>query len=293
MQEHAFLIGNDINNISNGVSWQDFLQTLMKHYNVNGEIKLDYKPFPLLYEEIFLKSLKKSQIKEFSFKTFIAEHAKQIQANPIHDLIRRKSPSHIITTNYEYLLEGPERSSEGNGLINERLYSIFRKCTLNNINYWHIHGECDHPKSINLGYEHYSGQLQQMRNYVVTGTNYKSSKIPKTGLYQRLRDNQQPKNHSWIDLFFTHDIYIFGLGLEFSEIDLWWLLTFRARKLFYNKRRFIKNRLIYFVPQKYLTLSRHKLDLLEVNGVEIVVMENFRSKEEYYSQVLKRIPNNN
>lgn len=289
MREHAFLIGNDINNISKGVSWQNFLETLMSKYNVAGEIQLDSKPFPLLYEEIFLKSLKKSPIKEPAFKSFIAEHAKKIQPNTIHDLIRSKSPSHIITTNYEYLLEGHKISFEATGAISERLYSIFRKNTANNINYWHIHGECDQPKSINLGYEHYSGQLQQMRNYVVTGTTYKSSIIPKIGLYQRLRDKQQPKYHSWIDLFFTHDIYIFGLGLEFSEIDLWWLLTFRARKLFYNKRKFIKNRLVYFIPQKYVSPSQHKLDLLEVNGVEIVVMKDFRNREEYYTQVLKRI----
>lgn len=77
----------------------------------------------------------------------------------------------IVTTNYNYTLEG-ETNLKNEDIIAERLYSIFRKCVLGKTSYWHIHGEAGVPMSINLGYEHYGGQLQHMRNYVTSGTNY-------------------------------------------------------------------------------------------------------------------------
>ena len=34
---------------------------------------------------------------------------------------------------------------------------------------------------------------------------------------------------SWIDHFFFSNVHILGLGLDFSEIDLWWILDRRKR----------------------------------------------------------------
>jgi hypothetical protein len=35
--------------------------------------------------------------------------------------------------------------------------------------------------------------------------------------------------YSWLDVFFRDDIHIVGLGLDYTEIDLWWALTYKAR----------------------------------------------------------------
>ncbi|WP_261118807.1 hypothetical protein [Serratia ficaria] len=51
MRDYSLLIGNGINNIINGNSWFDVLNSLGETY----EIKIDTngKPFSLAYEEIY------------------------------------------------------------------------------------------------------------------------------------------------------------------------------------------------------------------------------------------------
>ena len=36
--------------------------------------------------------------------------------------------------------------------------------------------------------------------------------------------------YSWLDVFLRDDIHIVGLGLDCTEIDLWWAVTYKARK---------------------------------------------------------------
>jgi len=65
---------------------------------------------------------------------------------------------------------------------------------------------------------------------------------------------------SWIDLFFTHDIYFIGLGLDFVEQDIWWLLNYRAnvKKRFLAKGIEINNNLTYL----YADIEKTKIDLI-------------------------------
>ena len=53
-----------------------------------------------------------------------------------------------------------------------------------------------------------------------------------------------------MNLFFTHDIYIVGLQLDTNEIDLWWLLTYRAYLYYSNDsqlKQIMKNRIKIFL----------------------------------------------
>ena len=286
MKKISLLIGNDINNINNSQSWSDLLNDIVKYCGAKNELKsFDNKPFPLLYEEIFLKSIKKREIDENDLKKYIASKVSEIQANSIHKRINEIKTNNIITTNYDFSLEGyiPKRND---GIINEKLYSIFRKSTNEEKNYWHIHGDCLLPLSINLGFEHYGGQLQQIRNYVVSGTNYKSKSILKKPLVKRLAEGEI-NNQSWVDLFFTTDIHIFGLSLDFVETDLWWLLTYRARHKYY-KKRILKKEIYYYIPENLVATSSHKLDLFTANGIEVIEIKA-KDKSDYYNKVIDRI----
>ncbi|MGK4480255.1 hypothetical protein ACSMDC_18035 [Yersinia enterocolitica] len=155
---------------------------------------------------------------------------------------------------------------------------------------WHIHGAVNNPSSIILGYEHYSGYLQSMRGYTTTGSQY-SNKSFKEPLTKRLQANDI--GNSWIDAFFTNDVYILGLNLDFVEIDLWWLLTFRERYKI-EKKISLQNEIIYYIPSYYYNdaASKPKIDLLESVGV-IINHEFglvFKGKEkEYYLDVIKDI----
>ena len=245
MKNSVLLIGNGINNINNKESWINLLKAISKKCKVSRKVGINNdKPFPLLYEEIYLKS---NSISELSLKRFIANEVKNIQENEIHKLIRYIGFKDIITTNYEYTLQGINGSMKktvikNKGKILESRYSIFRHNEINGTRFWHIHGECNVAGSITLGYEHYSGQLQQMRNYVVSGTNY-TKKSNQKSLTSRIKSNEI-FHESWIDFFFTHNIHIIGLALDFVESDIWWLLTYRAR-LLKNKRHKISNKIYY------------------------------------------------
>ncbi|SKD08156.1 hypothetical protein SAMN05660461_4108 [Chitinophaga ginsengisegetis] len=287
MKNLVLLIGNDINNISRGQSWKDLLQDIITFCHAGDCVELDdKKPFPLLYEEIFLTASKNHRIREKDLKSFIAIKAAEIKANPLHSAIRELKPAHILTTNYEFTLEG-QIPLENTSIIKEKFYSIFRRYEVDDIQYWHIHGDCLNPMSINLGFEHYGGQLQLMRNYVVSGTVYSSKEVPKPSLLRRIHA-REVYFHSWIDLFFTDDIHIFGLSLDFVETDLWWLLTYRARQKFHHKNVPVPNHIFYYIPEEYVAASKFKLDLLTANDVTIVSLPG-KDKLGYYESIIKQI----
>lgn len=286
MQHPVLLVGNDINNISKGQSWKDLLQEILTFCGTECVQLDDKKPFPLLYEEIFLTAIRESHIREKDLKAFIASKVGAIEPNELHGLIRELQPEHILTTNYEYTLEGGA-PAQRNSLVSERSFSIFRRYTQNGTHFWHIHGDCQNPMSINLGFEHYGGQLQQMRNYVVSGTTYTSTYAPKLPLLRRLKQGPV-KEHSWLDLFFTKDIHIFGLSLDFVETDLWWLLTYRARQKFQRNTIEVPNKLYYYIPAEFVKASGFKLDMLTANDVQVVSI-SAKSKLAYYREVLTRI----
>jgi len=151
-----------------------------------------------------------------------------------------------------------------------------------------LHGEANAPNSITLGFEHYGGQLQQLRNYVVSGTNYKNTEVNNLGsLHRRLRKGEVTENViSWIDLLFRDEVHILGLGLGFEETDLWWLLTNRVR--FQNQSEVSKNKIIYYSPSKYKDVSKD--DLMKAFDIEVKYI-NIENKGKYYKEAVKIIRN--
>jgi hypothetical protein len=291
MKDVTLFIGNDINNLTTGISWRDLLDQIIAYYKLTDTVfQHDRKPFPLLYEEIFLNvNRRDNRMAEKKVKEYIASKISEITPNGIHHRIREMGVKNIITTNYDYTLEG-EKNPKNEGVIAERLYSIFRKTIVGKTHYWHVHGEADVPMSINLGYEHYGGQLQQLRNYVVSGTSYENKTIHKKSLVRRIKEDglRALDFQSWADLFFSKDIHIFGIGLDFIEIDLWWILTFRARQKLYSGTIKIPNSIYYYTPSRYLIDASYKIQLLKANDIVVVDLP-YESKENYYNLVLDGI----
>lgn len=290
----TLLIGNDINNINNSNSWAELLKEIIGHLGVTKQVdmkNLSTKPFPLLYEEIFLKTLAKKALPEVELKEFIALLISGIKHNSIHERIMELGLADIMTTNYEYSLQDSSlatKNFKNLGYIRETAYGIFRHNRVGETRVWHIHGECSVPRSITLGYEHYGGLLQHMRNYVATGTDYVSKKNLAPLILRLERDKL--RGHSWIDLFFTHDIHILGLSLDTSEIDLWWLLTYRARYVLQKGKKIVTNRIYYYYPSRFKEKSKDKLQLLEANQVVTVeIRKGGEDKLKYYGSILDRI----
>jgi len=287
----VLLIGNDINNITSTYTWSDLLHDLIGYARLKESMLTEGKPFPLLYEEIFLNAARQYGTKEKRIKTYIAVKTLKLQPNRIHTkIIRMKFPV-LLTTNYdltlEYVLTDAVNKITNGGVIKENLYSLFRRFDFGDSTVWHIHGSALHPTTITLGYEHYSGYLQQMRNYVVTGVQGRSFEN-KRSLLERLKNNEVTHT-SWIDYFFTHDVHILGLNLDFVEMHLWWLLTFRARARLLHTIN-TKNTITYYYPKKYEQRSIHKLQLLAAHDVHIVPLDDKgTTRMRYYDRVLDRI----
>lgn len=292
MINKVFLIGNDINNATASYSWENLLKDLTKYAGLKTLPNMLNKPFPLLYEEIILKTLAEGKIQENDLKKFIASKVTLLEPNNIHHAIAAMGIQHIFTTNYDCTLEQAFNGRIGKikniGCVKEVLFSLFRKNQIGKTNFWHIHGVSTHAQSITLGFEHYGGYLQHMRNYVVAGTKDTYKGIRFSPLELRIKKNKIT-HASWIDYFFTHDIEIFGLNLDVVEVHLWWLLTYRARMKATNKLT-ITNRIRYFYPKQYEVSSRHKLELLKACGVEVIGLPmKDGDRIGYYEKVLKKI----
>ncbi|MCX9056937.1 SIR2 family protein [Citrobacter portucalensis] len=281
MYDYSLLIGNGINNLSEGYSWDDVLKGLGDKYKI--DINTNEKPFPLAYEEIYFKILKRkgNGNNENDIKNFIAEKIKKITANEIHQAILELNCQNIMTTNYDLAFEDVLKKEtktthlNNKGIIKEQRYNVFRHHELSEKKIWHIHGDITVPNSITLGYEHYSGHLQSMRNYTTSGSHYKKSDFDQSSLISRHKKNVLTPEYSWIDNFFLRDIYVIGLTLDFVEIDLWWLLTFRERNKYMKKlAKEINNNITYYLPACFLDASQCKEDDIKRLKVKTELLES-------------------
>lgn len=216
------------------VTWGELLKDIM-----NGQSFItDFLPNTLSYERIRLNWNKNPHNLQH-LKNRIKELLENQPANSYYEEILKIDCDNYITTNYDYainktFLNSDQQNYESNN-SSEELYSIRRNTSLINNQdkikkIWNIHGELSNPKSIMLGLNHYSGSIGKIAAYL-KGTydfRYKGQKNEVNKIEEKL--NGKPYDgYSWIELFFNSNIHIIGFGLDFSEIDLWWLLTKRSR----------------------------------------------------------------
>lgn len=246
----TLLIGNGINNLSlPSLSWQDLLGDLIVSINKENVINLEKKPFLHVYEEIYTRALKYTESNENILKNKIVDSTKRIARNNYHDVILDLRFENILTTNYDYNLSPDVSGSK----TKETKYSLYRYQEYKDKKIWHIHGELNNPESIMIGYEHYMGSIHNIQ------TNQNKKKDEK-------------KKESWVDIFLRDDVYILGLGLDFGEIDLWWLLSYRNRLILEDK--IPANKIVYIKSKKIETFNN------EIIECEKRVENNIKEKEE-------------
>jgi len=253
----SFLIGNGINRYKNEEndenrvdSWYNLLDKLWKKYGSkkykfpNGmdltelydiiKIKNNKKNNKNLDIEITAELEKKLQIWNYS------EHHKKI----VEFAIAKKTP--IFTTNYDQLLmKASDLKLFGNKRNNDFTHYYPWKCyyakneikdPLKEFGLWHIHGMIRYKRSIRLGITHYMGMVNYAKKYlrIKTEKNY----------YEQIDQRKWNGVNSWLEVFLKKDLFIFGLGLDRSEIFLRWLLferkKFRDYLNFKNKDIFIE-----------------------------------------------------
>jgi hypothetical protein len=256
-KQMAFLVGNGINRTAHtgGPSWKQLLTKLAENCDRVVDLENEFKPFPLLYEEILHRTEGEFNVKLKELKDSISKIFTEAPPSDLHEKLVKAGLNHILTTNYDYSLEkviNPEfsnrkgetqRDSTDETLNSLRRRSIFTSKQLpeafpvRELSIWHIHGEIrqrlspskrestSEANSIMIGYEHYGDYLAEIQKYI------KGER--RSGL-DRITERVQSENFqikSWVDFFFFGELHIAGFSFDFSENHLWWLLNYRAKLL--------------------------------------------------------------
>lgn len=297
MMKNTIFFGNGLNNLSkNPIPWTDLLNRIKgKKIFENGEL-----PNTFIYERaIFENKFTDIRKSEYEVKISISELLSNIETNDFYKMLFDLKCDNYLTTNYDYafnkfIIGTKQYQSVSNST--EDIYSIRRKTQILDENQneickiWNIHGEIGKPISIMLGLDHYCGSVSKLDAYIKGTYEFQENTIPVKILKMtdKLSKNKFD-NHSWAELFFTTNIHIIGLSLDYSETDLWWILTKRARIINEEKtNNLIKNN-IYFYDSN---IKKDKEELLNSLNVKVIKPKKHTAKfswHQYYVDTIRDI----
>lgn len=269
--EHTVLFGNGLNQLGrkeSSVSWSKLLKDIASNFDYEI-IGMDSKPYTMIYEELLLKG----RSTELELKKEIASALGNPIKNKFYDRLKMLNLDNYLTTNYDFSFENTFISHLNSK--QEKLYSIrtYVECidenSIKRPKIWHIHGDMERLKSISLGLNHYCGTVGKMDDFFKGNYEFQEDKkiVRLESLVSKLTGKNKWDHRSWIELFFTTNIHIVGLSLDYSEIDLWWLLNRRARPQNFQTKD-VTNTITYYDIVKDQGIANGKKELLEANGVE-------------------------
>ena len=286
--QQTVFFGNGINLVSNpNVSWNNLLQSVSGFTFTNP-------PYTLQYEDSyvnFLQSTTSKKSKEYDLKQQYLLPIKSIKPNLLYRLLAGLKVTNFITTNYdatldeEFITLNYIRDISVN--TSEQVYSIrrlhrFIKGKVEK-NVWYAHGEEKYPKSIMLGYDQYCGTIGLLNDYLKGNYKLPNGRILES-MVIRIKKNDK-EIHSWIDLFFFTDVHIFAFGLDYSEMDIWWILNRRKRMLVENKLNSLPNKIYFYMND----LDSEKAKLLK--DFDVIVVRVNVSRNNYKSAYQRIISN--
>ena len=117
-----------------------------------------------------------------------------------------------------------------------------------------------------------------------------------TGKKRNILDFEKTKDiYSWVDLFIKDNVYIVGSSLDYTEIDLWWLLIYKERSRYEKNIGHIGKTIYYYFYDNNLKPKKEaKLSLLESYGVEVKrqdVQGNYKKAYERFIEEFKTSAN--
>lgn len=311
---NTVLYGNGFNRLNDVDSWESLVHVIDDNrdkYKLPNTLQYEGKVLSMPYQtKAFLRTsdgkfltilghrfLTVREQSEVIIKQRIVNRMKEYRSNGPFDELLRLNVEHYITTNYDYVADNALQSMRYVEDLSERdksenTFSIHRKrCFINDNKkkyIWNIHGELTNIKSIMLGYYHYCSYIGQIKKYIAG--EYEFAKRKDKGVIPQI-ENRLPiipnGIFSWIDLFFTSNIYIIGLGFYYEEIDLWWILTIRKRLIQKLGKDIISNNIVY-----YGEIGPGQKAMFEHLDVEVITSKKvkFENKyQEYIDDIKRRI----
>jgi hypothetical protein len=256
----TILFGNGFNRLTNSsTGWSDVLESIRA---IPNDVRHDL-PYTMIYE--LIREDRHDKGTPDAIKSSLASKLRQLNNNDLYRRLWRLPIDNYLTTNYDYCFEN-SCGAMATSRSTENIYSIRRVRDLSAENrhakLWHIHGDVDFPRSMMLGLNHYCGAAAKMSAYIKGGYRSESISLPKIrDMKSRVKDGDF-NDISWIDLFFSSDVHILGLSLEYSEIDLWWLLN---RRHLLSRDNLITNEVTYHAT----SINTSKMAILNHFGVSV------------------------
>jgi hypothetical protein len=84
---------------------------------------------------------------------------------------------------------------------------------------------------------------------------------------------------SWVDKFFTHNIKIVGLGMDFTEYTLWWLLAYRHFVKTSNPDIIVDNEITLVLPFFTVEENPSLKEMMETYDVNIDIIDQMDNIE--------------
>ena len=261
--KNVLLMGNGMNRAyrSEAFSWQKLLEDMTTVENLPEHKNL---PFPL---EVVLRTNDQvdKALVQFSGQMYGSVESEKMRC-VLAELLKLGFDE-ILTTNYDYTLEGTaiypkkvtnawlkktmqhtnEVAKAESAYLLHTYQSVEFKGVPNRI--WHIHGEARKPSSIVIGHYMYVNLVSKWREKLKE----RADKY-KTWDYEK-------ESACWLDSFVLGNVYVLGLGMDFSELDLWWLLNRKKRE------KAEHGKVIFYDPEK--PGDEAKYALLRAYGAEI------------------------
>ena len=236
---NVLIIGNGLNRCFAKDSWDEILKDVSKGKVCFSDDEIDQiKTMPYPLQAVVMTG---DAVDEAAGK--ISDNLADSRCLPeqkqlILDGICGLPADAILTTNYSYEIENAldqdficrkgrpskyRKTTKSGNKVDEQ-FGVFKYMSLmaddDLYQIWHIHGEVARPNSIVLGHYYYGKILNRIQQY-------SADVIKKYNIYQKKKIPFRP--FSWIDYFLIGNVYMIGLGMDLSEMDLWWLVNCKAR----------------------------------------------------------------
>lgn len=274
----VLLLGNGINRAYNFMSWSELLNKISDIKN----LELDNVPAPL-QAVILTDDNVDGKLKSISAE-LVASKAPLEEELLLQKFVNLPFDA-ILTTNYTYELEKavcndfsitPGKASRfrkitsesSNNFVKNNLYTYFSLPQIEKP-FWHIHGEAGKVGSLILGHYYYGKLVSKMDSYL-PDLMRRYSIAQKSGKDFECR--------SWIDYFLIGNVTILGLGMDFSEFDLWWLVNAK-------KRRFPDTKITFYKPD----MTYEQELLAQTYGVTVMRECSNSGFKVYYSTLIKKL----
>ncbi|MBQ9686664.1 MAG: hypothetical protein IJV41_09005 [Oscillospiraceae bacterium] len=256
----VLLLGNGLYRAFGGMSWNGLLDEIKDQEEFPLPAERYYMPMPLKAAMLTNNTLasKMREIVKEGGATSNYHNTRKTNWNDftktsyemreyINQLVRNDF-DYVLTTNYSYEIEAAllnENSLSPNQIA--KLMNFHEvdhpqlQFLINTFNYvekcsvWHIHGEARKPDSMIIGSYYYGKILKRCIERLDGGGQSTDGDYSgqvrssgKTSEFKRnIKQKKPQKIGSWVDAFVLGDVYILGLGMDFSEADLWWLLEYK------------------------------------------------------------------